>query len=83
MKPLNFLLATAVSRSLTWGPLVFTEGITMMRGGCIVSFFTNLKIYKSDLLLAELGSQVSCNGCAAKSSPCEECREELLTYPHP
>lgn len=83
MKPLNFLFTTAVSRSLNWGAFVFTEGIALMRGGCLGSFFRDLEIYKSNLLLAELGSRVSCAGCVAESLPYGECREELLTYPHP
>lgn len=83
MKPLNFLNSTAVSRSLNWGAFVFTEGITLMRGGCLGTFFRDLEIYKSNLLLAELGSQISCTGCVAEFLPYGECREELLTYPHP
>lgn len=80
MKLLNFLITTAVSRSPNWSTFVFTEGIALMRGGCLSSFFRDLEIYKSHLLLAELGSQVSCTGCVAESLPYWECREELLTY---
>lgn len=82
-KPLNFLITTAVSRSPNWSAFVFTEGIALMRGGCLGSFFRDLEIYKSHLLLAELGSQVSCTDCVVESSPHWECREELLTYLHP
>lgn len=54
-----------------------------MRGGCLGSFFRGLEFYESDLLLAELGSQVSCPGCVAESLPYGQCREGLLTYPTP